>query len=148
PAALRRLAKQDGLVGWGYTVYLPWTKRSPDLTKLSKVTLRLRYQPTKGAPLFTENDITLSPMNGTVNVQNNAPPMQLPQVQTRRCSLVRRGGRGRDVSVGKLETTGGRTPARWPNATLAALVASASGRDPPAGQEAACLRKSPYPAVP
>jgi hypothetical protein len=79
PATLKRLVKQDGLIGWGYTVYLPWTKRSPDLTKMSKVKLRVRYQPGKGAPLFTENDVTLSPTNGNVSVEQG-PPMTLPQV--------------------------------------------------------------------
>jgi hypothetical protein len=83
PATLKRLAKEDGLVGWGYTVFLPWTKRSPDLTKMSKVLLRLKYQPPKGMALFTENLITLAPGNGRVSVQEGGPPMRLPQAQVR-----------------------------------------------------------------
>jgi hypothetical protein len=81
PTTLKRLAKEDGLVGWGYTVYLPWTKRSPDLTKMRKVLLRLKYQPPKGMPLYTENLITLSPGNGRVSMQEGGPPMRLPQVR-------------------------------------------------------------------
>lgn len=81
PATLKRLVKQDGLVGWGYTVYLPWTKRSPDVTKMSKVTLRLRYQPPKGTPVYTENLVTLAPGNGHVSMREGGPPMKLPQIR-------------------------------------------------------------------
>ena len=82
PATLKRLAKPDGLFGWGYTVYLPFQPgRSPDVTKLSKVRLRVRYQPAKGPPLFTEDEVTLAPENGAMSVQQGGPPMTLPQAR-------------------------------------------------------------------
>jgi len=80
PESMKRLGKRDGYFGWGYTVYLPWTKREPDVTKMTKVRLRVRYQPAKGAPLFTEDEVTLSPTNGQVSVQQGGPPMALPQM--------------------------------------------------------------------
>jgi hypothetical protein len=76
PATLARLGKRD-MIGFGYTVYLPWAKVSPDLTKLTKVKLRARYQPAKGSPMFTENDLTLAVENGTFSV-GNGPPMPWP----------------------------------------------------------------------
>ena len=81
PVTLKRLVKRDNLFGWGYTVYLPWTKLDPDVTKLNKVRMRVRYEPCQGTPLFTEDEVTLSPTNGHVNVQHGGPPMQLPQMR-------------------------------------------------------------------
>jgi hypothetical protein len=41
-------------LGWGYTLVLPWDKYRPDMTQ---VTLRVRYEPTKGTPLFAEPQV-------------------------------------------------------------------------------------------
>jgi hypothetical protein len=48
--ALRRLLKKD-MVGWGYTVPLPWPDMPPDLTR---VQLKACFKPAKGPPLYTE----------------------------------------------------------------------------------------------
>lgn len=76
PATLQRLGKQD-MIGWGYTVYLPWTRTSPDLTKMTKVKLRMCYQPAKGTPIFTENVVSLFHANGQVSVQHKQTPVTL-----------------------------------------------------------------------
>jgi hypothetical protein len=62
PQTLKRLMKKDP-AGPGYTLFLPWEKYRPDI---SRVRLRVRYQPAKGSPQFTEDAITLAPSNGTV----------------------------------------------------------------------------------
>jgi hypothetical protein len=48
PVTLGRLLRRDFL-GWGYTVGLPWSTFRPDVTK---VVLKLRFDPAKGAPLY------------------------------------------------------------------------------------------------
>jgi hypothetical protein len=70
---LKRLLKQDR-IGWGYTVYLPWPRYSPEI---SKVRLKIEYRPAKGTPLYTENAVTLSPDNGNISV-SHSPPTQMP----------------------------------------------------------------------
>ena len=50
PTTLQRLVKKD-MIGWGYTLFLPWGSYRPNLTK---VHLALRYDPEKGPPLFAE----------------------------------------------------------------------------------------------
>src|SRR5262249_541613 len=65
----------------GYTLFLPWSRYSPDITK---VRLKVRYQPPNGAPLFTENAVTLGEDNGVVrrNTSTIGPsqPALPPQV--------------------------------------------------------------------
>lgn len=89
-ATLKRLEKRD-LIGWGYTVYLPWTKKVPDASQLSKVRLRVRYQPTGGSPLFTEGQVTLAAGNGDIRTLPGpmpaapaVPPAPTPQVTAKR----------------------------------------------------------------
>jgi hypothetical protein len=48
---LKRLQRRDA-VGWGYTLFLPWGTYQPEI---KRVHLRLRYEPAKGAPLYTES---------------------------------------------------------------------------------------------
>lgn len=49
-AALRRLGKADSLVGWGYTLFLPWQGYHPDI---GQVQLHLSFIPEKGGnPLY------------------------------------------------------------------------------------------------
>jgi len=45
----RRLLKKD-MIGWGYTLFLPWRSYRPDITK---VQLQVRYLPDKGLPLYS-----------------------------------------------------------------------------------------------
>jgi hypothetical protein len=48
---LKRLKRRD-VVGWGYTLFLPWGSYQPEI---NRVTLRLRYQPPKGMPLYADS---------------------------------------------------------------------------------------------
>src|SRR5262245_42339836 len=48
---LQRLLRKD-VIGWGYTLFLPWGTCRPDVTQ---VRLRLRYDPAHGSPLYTES---------------------------------------------------------------------------------------------
>jgi hypothetical protein len=73
PQTLKRLQKKDP-AGPGYTLFLPWEKYRPDITKIR---LRVRYQPAKGAPQFTEDAITLAPDNGVIRKMNDGPPFSL-----------------------------------------------------------------------
>jgi hypothetical protein len=65
---LKRLLKKD-MIGWGYTVFLPWSGYKAEITK---VRLKVRYEAPKRAPLFTENVITLADGNGVVRVSSTA----------------------------------------------------------------------------
>jgi hypothetical protein len=47
---LKKLHRRDP-IGWGYTLFLPWSTYRPDLTH---VLLKVRYEPTKGTPLYAE----------------------------------------------------------------------------------------------
>jgi hypothetical protein len=50
PENLSRLLRRDA-IGWGYTLFLPWGTYRPDITR---VQLKVCYQPPKGAPLYAE----------------------------------------------------------------------------------------------
>jgi hypothetical protein len=45
---LHRLLRRDA-VGWGYTVFLPWSTYRPDI---SHIYLKVRYEPRTGGPLY------------------------------------------------------------------------------------------------
>jgi len=45
---LRRLERRD-VVGWGYTLFLPWATYKPEITQ---VHLKVCYQPAKGMPYY------------------------------------------------------------------------------------------------
>jgi hypothetical protein len=54
---LKRLAKKDA-IGWGYTLFLPWGSYRPDV---SRVLLKVCYEPQKGTPLYAESSpVTLT----------------------------------------------------------------------------------------
>lgn len=70
---LHRLLRKD-MIGWGYTVFLPWGTYRPDI---QRVRLRACYHPAKGTPLFADNGaMTLHGSNGPAGapVAANAPP--------------------------------------------------------------------------
>jgi hypothetical protein len=46
---LRRLARKD-MIGWGYTLFLPWNTHRPEI---NRVQLQVRYLPDKGLPLYS-----------------------------------------------------------------------------------------------
>jgi hypothetical protein len=49
---LQRLLRRD-IIGWGYTLFLPWATCKPEITK---VHLKLRYEPASGgAPIYAES---------------------------------------------------------------------------------------------
>jgi hypothetical protein len=50
-ATLHRLLRKD-MIGWGYTLFLPWGTYRPDI---KRVHLKLSYQPAKGAALYSDS---------------------------------------------------------------------------------------------
>jgi hypothetical protein len=48
---LSRLQIKDDLMGWGYTVFLPWSTYRPEL---NMVQLRIRFEPSKGMPIYAD----------------------------------------------------------------------------------------------
>jgi hypothetical protein len=61
-ATLDRLLRKD-VLGWGYTLFLPWKNYRPEICK---VRMRCRYEPAKGSPLFCEAPVTLAVENGVI----------------------------------------------------------------------------------
>jgi hypothetical protein len=60
-ATLKRLARKD-TIGWGYTLFLPWSTYRPEVTR---VQLQVRYVPEKGLPLFSPPAV--------ITLRNEAP---------------------------------------------------------------------------
>ena len=50
PVTLRKFLRRDA-IGWGYTVPFMWSTYRPDITR---VQMKVRYEPAKGAPLYAE----------------------------------------------------------------------------------------------
>jgi hypothetical protein len=61
---LKRLLRKD-VLGWGYTVFLPWPEDKPQFTHLQ---LKVRYNQPNKAPLFTES--------GPISLETPPPPGQ------------------------------------------------------------------------
>jgi hypothetical protein len=55
---LQRLLRRDP-IGWGYTLFLPWSTYRPDVPSWD-VVLRVCYQPAQGTPIYAESTLTLS----------------------------------------------------------------------------------------
>jgi len=51
PDTLKRLQHRD-TIGAGYSMFLPWGTYKPEI---KRVQLRVRYEPVKGTPLYTES---------------------------------------------------------------------------------------------
>jgi hypothetical protein len=49
---LQKLFRQD-TIGWGYTVFLPWSTYRPDLTHIE---LRVRFESGKGLPIYAQSE--------------------------------------------------------------------------------------------
>jgi hypothetical protein len=83
---LKRLLRHD-TIGDGYTLFLPWGTYRPDITK---VHLKVSYQPSKGSPLFDSgstialNDNNAGPftINNRVVMGQNLNPAQPPRPGT------------------------------------------------------------------
>jgi hypothetical protein len=74
---LQKLLRKD-MVGWGYTVFLPWGTYKPDA---QQVRLQVCYQPAKGTPLYAEGaKITLNKGSpDDVVVRTQSAPANRPQ---------------------------------------------------------------------
>jgi hypothetical protein len=65
---LQRLQRRDA-IGWGYTLFLPWSTYRPDFTKL---TMRARFEPVKGEPIYSEVSlITMNTGLGNLAITSN-----------------------------------------------------------------------------
>lgn len=73
---LKRLFRKD-TIGWGYTVFLPWGTYKPELTR---VLLKLRYEPPQGLPLYADDTpIVLAAPGATEFQKVNHPSPRRPQ---------------------------------------------------------------------
>ncbi len=63
PVSLAKLLRHDK-IGWGYTLFLPWSTYSPEV---SRVQLKVCYTPANGNPLYTEPAI--------VSLRNQVSPL-------------------------------------------------------------------------
>jgi hypothetical protein len=68
PATLKRLLRPD-VVGWGYTIFLPWPENRP---LLGRIQLKVRYNQANRAPIFCES--------GPLTFEAPPSPNQPPQV--------------------------------------------------------------------
>jgi hypothetical protein len=62
---LQRLLRKD-MIGWGYTLFLPWPDYKPEVTRIQ---LRLRFEPAKGGMAMYANSEPMTLDNGV----NKAP---------------------------------------------------------------------------
>jgi hypothetical protein len=74
---LQKLLRKD-MVGWGYTLFLPWGTYKPDV---QQVRLQVCYQPAKGTPLYAEGaKMALNKNNpDDVVVRTQSAPVTRPQ---------------------------------------------------------------------
>lgn len=73
---LKRLMRKD-MIGWGYTLFLPWQTYRPDITK---VQLQVRYVPAKGLPLFSPPSV--------IALRNEAPAVTVSQREVPASSIT------------------------------------------------------------
>jgi hypothetical protein len=78
PKTLAMLLRKD-MVGWGYTLFLPWGRYRPDI---SRVRMKVRYDAPRAAPIFCESVVTLAPENGVITPRST--PLQPTQVSVHR----------------------------------------------------------------
>jgi hypothetical protein len=90
----QRLQKRD-IIGWGYTIFLPWGTYRPDLTA---VRLRVRYEPLKGVPIYSDSgSITLETPHKALQLQAAAHALTTPKppanTQNAQAQALASGGR-------------------------------------------------------
>lgn len=73
---LKRLLRKD-MIGWGYSLFLPWQTYRPDITK---VQLQVRYVPAKGMPLFSPPAV--------IALRNETPPVTMTQREAPASSII------------------------------------------------------------
>jgi hypothetical protein len=64
-----RCALQRDTIGWGYTLLLPWGTYSPAITA---VHMKVRYEPPKGLPLYSEGGTVTLNKQGNASVRTEA----------------------------------------------------------------------------
>jgi len=81
PVTLQKLKRKDP-IGWGYNLALPWTTYKPELTKLQ---MRVCYQPAKGNPIYETSTLVLGSLSilDPPTVSKNVPGAPLPGVADR-----------------------------------------------------------------
>ncbi len=67
-ATLQKLFRRDA-IGWGYTVPFMWSTYRADVTR---VQMKVRFEPTKGTPLYAEN--------ASMAIENPGPPITAPVI--------------------------------------------------------------------
>jgi len=72
---LTKLLRKDK-IGWGYTMFLPWSTISPEITR---VKLAVTYTPPKGNPIFGEPD-TITLRNEATITQTRVPVQSAPSL--------------------------------------------------------------------
>jgi hypothetical protein len=71
-ASLNQLFRKD-IIGWGYTLFLPWPDYQP---KTTRVQVQVCYTPEKGTPVFaSRSEFTLRNDPPRLSVQGNNPPV-------------------------------------------------------------------------
>jgi hypothetical protein len=79
PVAFQKFLKKD-LVGWGYTIFLPWGSCRPDVTT---VHLTCKYEPANGPPIFGPvSPLALERETRAAAGPVVQPPARLPQLPT------------------------------------------------------------------
>ena len=62
-------SRQRDTIGWGYTLFLPWGTYSPTITAIH---MKVRYEPSKGLPLYSEDGTITLNSQGNANVRTEA----------------------------------------------------------------------------
>ena len=85
---LKRLGRKD-TIGWGYTLFLPWSTYRPDITR---VQMQARFVPERGIPLFAPS--------AQVSVQSDDI---IPVSATRSVPVTQRGAKTVDTFIPPIE---------------------------------------------
>ena len=65
---LQNLLRKD-FVGWGYTLFLPWSTMRPDI---NQVRLQIKFEPLNGAPIYSRpTDVTVRQDPGAAPIVNS-----------------------------------------------------------------------------
>jgi hypothetical protein len=77
---LKTLFAKDDFLGWGYTLFLPWSTHKPSI---SKVRLVVTYWPEKGVPLFAPPTTISLGGSGVIPVRHSTQPASLKPAPAR-----------------------------------------------------------------
>jgi hypothetical protein len=77
---LNRLLRKDTMIGWGYTVFLPWPEYRAEI---KHVRLKISFTPENGSPLFAQpTQLSLRNDEGPILVERTVPASSLDVNQT------------------------------------------------------------------